>query len=249
MAIGSNPNVPTEKIVEILESDPLLAIKVAQVANSALFRGQSSFRSIKDIVVRVGRTNLINIAMEVSVSAKIFRNSLYQEQMDRISYHSRMSAAFAQIIAKRTSLDPHYAFFIGLLHDIGIAASLVALADVPRGQVVPELDLGLYRALDSIHEHAGGIVSDLWGLPQEVVLAIENHHRPFVDNHFHPGAGVILLAEELASSLQVGWALEKRVGVDFVQAEMVEAAKRHLKISDFQWKLIVEEAQRKKFGK
>lgn len=60
-------------------------------------------------------------------------------------------------------------------------------------------------------------------------------------------AGVILLAEELSNSLKVGWSLEKRVEVDLVRAEMVEA-KTHLNISNFQWKLICDEAQRKKFG-
>jgi hypothetical protein len=37
------------------------------------------------------------------------------------------------------------------------------------------------------------------------------------------------------------------VEVDLVRAEMVEAAKTHLNISNFQWKLICDEAQRKKF--
>jgi putative nucleotidyltransferase with HDIG domain len=88
--------------------------------------------------------------------------------------HSTFSAYAARMIASRAGLAAEHAFLCGLLHDMGTAATLIALAEA--GAKAPPLTT-LLTAIDAMHECAGAIVAKLWQLAPEIGAAIEHHHR------------------------------------------------------------------------
>jgi HD-like signal output (HDOD) protein len=213
------------------------------VANSPVYGNVSRIRGIRDAVVRLGRVNLMNCVMEVAVSAKIFRVKGYEEVMARLSVHSRATGHIAKIVSNYTWASDEFVFLCGLLHDVGLAGILIALGDVPRGRTVPELDLAMLRAVDSIHAEASAILCDLWGLPREISLVIGKHHELLVDGYPHPLASVVCLAEHIANSHALAWTGSSVSNVDRTSQRALVQAREVLKLDDKKWELIQEDAK------
>ena len=86
----------------------------------------------------------------------------------------------------------------GLLHDVGIAGTLLALAERKgrRGKA-PDL-LSIWPAVDRVHVKAGEIMAKHWQLPTDLRLAIGAHHQVLCGGHAHPLAATLAIANELA---------------------------------------------------
>ncbi len=126
-------DVTIPAIVHLLEQDPILAASVLRLAQSAAFSVALPVQSLQEALVRLGLETVRDLSFQVAVSARVFRAPGYDEPMDKLMQHSTAVAHVSRIVSKRTELFGEYAFLCGLLHDAGIAASLVVLANVPRG--------------------------------------------------------------------------------------------------------------------
>ncbi|MEW5741985.1 MAG: HDOD domain-containing protein [Myxococcota bacterium] len=197
MALSARADVEVEEVVQLLERDALLAARVLQVARSPLYAPQMELRSLKSAIVRLGLNAIRNIVMEVSLSARVFKAPVYADALEAIRRHSTAVAYLSRMVARQTAIDPEFAFLCGLLHDVGLSVSLVAMADQARGGKAPDLEL-LCPALDALHERVAGIVSEHWKLPVELKLVLERHHGLTLGGVVHPVAAIVALADELA---------------------------------------------------
>jgi HD-like signal output (HDOD) protein len=201
-------------ILSLLEKDPLIAGKVLRIAQSAFYARQAAVQSIEQALVRLGLSTLSQLFMEVSMRAKVFRAAGYEEPMRLLSRHSAATAHIARILCRRTSLYDEYAFLCGLLHDVGIAASMIVLSQLPRGVKVPAFEL-VWPAIEEIHETASGILCRSWKLPPDVALVVEHHHVPRIGGMIHPFAAALCVSDALASDLGYGLPHEQtRTGYD-----------------------------------
>jgi HD-like signal output (HDOD) protein len=196
LAVAGKTDTPISKIVELLESDPVLAARVVSRANSAAFAGNMPVRTLRDAVSRLGMIRLRDIVVEAAMHLRVFRAPAYQPLMEALSTHVSSTAEFARIVCRYATMDAELAFLAGLLHDIGIAGILIALSERPREQR-PDPSLLAY-ALDQAHVQASERMATLWGLPPDIVMVARYHHEVALGPHVHPLCAVVAVAEEEA---------------------------------------------------
>jgi HD-like signal output (HDOD) protein len=193
------PNVTFEDVVTVLEHDSILAAKVLSIAQSALYAPRSPVLSLKHATVRLGMKTLRDLVLEAALHLRVFRVPGYDAAMGRLARHSTATAYIMRALCRKTAIEAEYAFACGLLHDVGIAACLLALSDGARGDPVPFEALG--GALGEVHEEASGLVTRLWGLPAEIQTVTATHHQLEVGGTPHPVNAALIAAEQLANEL------------------------------------------------
>src|SRR5512142_1785749 len=140
--LAQDPDVSIRDVTGVLERDQVLATKVMSIAQSAIYRPRTPAVTLQQATVRLGLKTLRNIVVEASLTLRVFDAPGYEAAMTRLSWHSIATAYILRTLARRTGVDPDFAFLCGLLHDIGIAACLLALSDDARGNALPFEELG-----------------------------------------------------------------------------------------------------------
>ncbi len=202
LEVSARPDVDFGQIVDLLEQDALLAGQVIQVAQSPMYTTQKAIPSLKGAVSRLGLKTLRDIVVQVSMNMRVFRCEPYAETMDRLRTHSAATAHLARLICKYSSYEGEYAFLCGLLHDSGIAGTLIGLAEDSSG-VPPDL-IALWPALDGMHAAASEVMTGLWELPAEIRMVVGAHQQVLIEGYAHPLAAIVCVANELAHDLGFG---------------------------------------------
>lgn len=197
--LTKRPNASYEEVIAVLQNDPLIVANVMKVAQSSLYGGR--LQSLQNAVQRLGINTLRDIVWQVATGARLFHVQSYKPIMERLRAHSIYTAYASRMIASRAGLAAEHSFLGGLLHDMGISATLIALAET--GKHAPPLST-LLVAIDGVHEQAGALIAQLWQLAPEIASAIEWHHRYDPETPNVPVlSAVICVAESLAE--QVGY--------------------------------------------
>jgi HD-like signal output (HDOD) protein len=223
MELSQRPEVSFDEVSAVLEKDPLLAAKVLSIAQSAVYAPRSPILSLRQATIRLGLKTLRDLVLEAAVSMRVFRAPGYGEAMERLSRHSTATAYLLRALCRRTGIDAEYAFLCGLLHDVGLAACLLALSDEPRGGAVPYDTLG--PALDDLHEEASGLVTRLWALPPQVQQLAASHHDLEVGGRPDQLHAALIVAEALAGEQGAGMEPPgATAGLDLNGPELLEQA-------------------------
>ncbi len=197
-------DVGADQLVEVLEKDAVLAAQVLRVAGSAAYGGWGEDDiSLRVAVVRLGMRHLASVVWEVAAGMRVFRSARYAAAMEQIRRHSTMCAHLCRLIASRKALTTETAFLCGLLHDIGMAATLLVLSDRPKDE--PSISpLVLDEVLRQTHQEVSGMIAQLWKLPAEVQNVLANHHS-FPDGE-PPSllSATVAIAEDLSQKLGHG---------------------------------------------
>lgn len=207
IALSQRADASFDEVTRVLEHDPVLAAKVLAIAQSSLYRSRSPVLSLRQAAVRLGLATLRNLVVEASL-AVVFDVPGYERSLARLSWHSTVTAYLIRAVARRGAVDPEYAFLCGLLHDVGIAACLLAMSSDPRGPPVPFEALA--PVLDDVHQEASGVLTRLWGLPPEIQRVVATHHQLVVGGTPDPLNAHLMVAEHLAGEL--GAAMQPAIG-------------------------------------
>lgn len=119
-----------KSIAAIVATDPAIAVRTMQVANSAMYAGVNRIESVQQAITRIGLLATRAIVMTV-VMKSLFTPvaPVIQQRMHGYYHHSLRVAALSNVIASRLQgFDPERAFLAGLIHDIGTLPLLI-LAD------------------------------------------------------------------------------------------------------------------------
>jgi putative nucleotidyltransferase with HDIG domain len=189
------------EIVELVRKDALLAADVLRRAQSPLYAAKIPPRTLEDASLRIGKRGLRDLVFDVALSSKVFRVRGLDAPMEALRTHSLAVAACAREVAQLTSVGEDSAFLCGLLHDVGLAACLHALAELGGGRTNIDLD-SVRDALREVHVEAGSHLVKLWKLPEDIQLVIGAHHAPNIGGYVHPTAACVVLGEEIALLVQ-----------------------------------------------
>jgi HD-like signal output (HDOD) protein len=185
-----------DEVVGVLQNDPLIVAGVLKVAQSPIYGGRSPVQSLKEAIQRLGINTLRDIVWQVVADMRLFRVKGYTEIMERLQAHSVFTACAARVVASRAGIAAEHAFLCGLLHDVGISGTLIALVEAEKN--VPALD-ALLEAIDGMHEQAGGMIAKLWGLSPAIAGVIQRHHPSSAEWAKAPTlTAVMCVAERLA---------------------------------------------------
>ena len=180
MAQLRESDVNLKQLAETMQRDPILAVQVVRIANSAVYGGAGTVRSTQQAVSRLGVQKLRALLIELS-ARQLFTSP------DR-----RIAAAFHKLLAHSVAVaslsrdlgalsasgDPDGAYLAGLLHDVGkpvIAAMLLEaerLLGKGRGGFF-DADMWISAVAES-HREVGVALATQWNLPEAVTHSIRD---------------------------------------------------------------------------
>jgi putative nucleotidyltransferase with HDIG domain len=245
MELSRRPKVEFDEVVAVLEQDPMLVAKVMTRIQSAFYATQTPVRTLKQAVVRLGIGGLRDLVLEVAMNLRVFKAASHAQPMNLLRRHSLVTAHCARIVGRYTPVEGEYAFLCGLLHDVGIAAVLVALSE---GKLEVPDPVVLWKTVEETHEEVSAMVATLWKLPEEIKLVLANHHRLLIGGYVHPMIAVLTVAHALAEPLGGGMAgIEGlRRPIDQVEQRIALRARSELRLGDQQLKCIDRDLQQLK---
>jgi HD-like signal output (HDOD) protein len=196
LQLSQRPDVGFEEVVALLGRDAVLAGRVLSIAQSSAYASRSPVTTLQQAAVRLGLEAMRGVVLEAALHLKVFRVPGYEPAMERLARHSAAVAHVTRAVCRRTSVEGGYAFLCGLLHDVGFAASLLALAEDPTWRRAAFDDLA--PVLDEVHEEASGLKARLWRLPPAIERVVATHHEPSPGGAPSPVNATLVVAEQLA---------------------------------------------------
>lgn len=230
LKLSQQPDSSLADVRELLEHDAVLCGEVLRVAQSPLYAGRANITSIQVALSRLGMKAIRDLVFQVAASSKVFRAKPYQKTMDELRTHSTAVAHAARVVCRYTSLDAEYAFMCGLLHDVGKAGALIALADDAK---TPPAVEDVWHAVEEVHAEASEVMAKQWELPMEITMVIGAHHTVRIQGYAHPIAAAVNLADRFAK--EAGYGISAARGVNARLGELsMPALAETLQLTDQQ---------------
>lgn len=142
-----------DQISQVIELEPSLALKIVKVANSSLYQGVNPARNVQESLIRVGLTEARDILITFMYQ-NLFRvvGKIYEPLIREWWEHALLTGVACQGLAHRAEVpNAHYAYLLGLLHDIGKPCLLRAF--VEEWGVSPLKPYQFQALLDYIDRH------------------------------------------------------------------------------------------------
>jgi putative nucleotidyltransferase with HDIG domain len=138
--------------------------------------------------------------------------------------HSVFTACMARIVAARAGIAAEHAFLCGLLHDVGVSATLIALVEGENN--VPESD-ALLTAIDGMHAQAGGMIAKLWNLSPSIANVINHHHPASSELSRAPALNAVLCVAERYAD-EYGFSLAEPTAIEPFDRQVPDAFEQSL---------------------
>jgi HD-like signal output (HDOD) protein len=216
LALSKSIDVSFDAIVTLVESDPMFAMSVLKIAASPLYAGHTSPRTIHQALLRLGLGTMTEICMEAAMNARVFRAPGHEGAMRVLRDHSVAVAHLARLVAQRTPSHADAAFTLGLLHEVGQAAGIVALATPALWPLRPDAS----RMWPLLAAARGSMTEKLvraWKLPADLATGILSS-----GTNGDGSRAAVLVADGIATDLGFGLPGEK------VDVEALERAREIL---------------------
>ena len=186
----ADPNSCVDDVVAVIRFDQALTLDVLKLANSVMSASSKKIVEIKDAVVRLGGARILQQVMARHVQ-KDLQSPMpgYGYSEDELWRHSVASALAVEAI-NTYAVHPvsGVAFTAALLHDIGklLISRTVPMEDMNNIWKTLSANDGIAsrmtcemaekKVLGFSHAEVGWHVAAAWGLPDEITLAIRDHH-------------------------------------------------------------------------
>jgi len=222
----NSPYAGIPDISAIVEQDPGLASKLLHTVNSAHFGIARKVVTCSEAIQILGLEVVRSVMMGIQIFDFYQKSAFVRSVFGKIWAHSLRTAIGARTLAETQKLSIELcsvAFIAGLLHDVG---KLVLAANAEREYRVAlelcektgvQLEQAERGSFGCSHPQIGAYLFALWGLPDTVVQAVENHHALEDIEGFTP-ALAIHVAQYLDPSAQredqLNTELLKKIGLD-----------------------------------
>lgn len=163
------------ELARAISADPSMSAKVVRACNSALYRGFSDVRNLRDAVVRLG-TRTTRQLVTVFAMREVFRSRRpeLQQAMDELWESARTVAALSYVLAEAVSgIDPEEALLAGLLHNLG---SIPVLVHAEQHPALFADKAQLQAAMAELQGDVGAAVLENWGFPRVFVEVARHAH-------------------------------------------------------------------------
>ncbi len=195
------PEVPLEEFGELISVDLAFAEQVTNLAASPVHDPTSPIRNISQAVSRLGIQTVTDLCLEVALSQRLFRAPEFDLPMEAIRRHCVSVGHIARQLLIRAGAKPHDAFLLGLLHDTGVAAGVLALR--APGFWSRRIEIAeAWSTILLIHGELTARLLAFWSVGRSHAGALRIHHdlsMPRTQEH-----AALVLADHLAAELGRG---------------------------------------------
>jgi HD-like signal output (HDOD) protein len=172
----SDENVSNDTVVRVVGTEPMLAAKLLNMANSAALN--ASGRKIADLRTAVARVGF-NIVRSAALSFAIEQLSKAEEfaelrgPLDALWKNSVQIAALSHVLARRfTSLNGDAALLAGLMHNVG---RIYIMTRASRHAELAADPLTYNSVVRDWHSNVAKAVLENWRVAEEIVDAVTSY--------------------------------------------------------------------------
>lgn len=195
--LAADPDISAIRLTQAISKDPILAVNVIRLANSAWSASATTITSLNDAVVRVGTRAVRQLVTAACLTAKLRNPKTYGINARALVDHAIGSAYISWLVADHIEHDADSAFLYGLLHDIGKFVILkLANDDHPAPPTMGEARL--WACIESRHAHVGGRALERWKFAPSIQMAVAWHHEPSRAHGYLEEAAIAYAANRLA---------------------------------------------------
>lgn len=204
-------NCSPKDLVQVIDKDPVVTVKVLRVVNSAYYSLPKQITSINHAVVYLGFNTIKNLALSIAAIGMLPASNAAGFDGAQYLIHSLSTAAIAKQLALRLDdADPMDCFIAGLLHDFG----KVVFAQFMPAQFRQALEssqsngsslhLALRELIGADHAVVGAMLVEKWRFPAELVETIRCQYGPEVKDT--PMIACVFAANQISKKLEFGFA-------------------------------------------
>ncbi|MFZ4478423.1 MAG: HDOD domain-containing protein [Rhodoferax sp.] len=210
LELTRNLECSSKDLVQVIEKDPVLTVKVLRVVNAAYYSLPRPITSVNHAVVYLGFNTIKNLALGIAALGFMPAREPGGFDGKQCLLHSLSTAGIARELALRVDgADPMDCFVAGLLHDFG---KLVLAQFMPaqfeqalrlsqgKGQ---SLHLALREVLGADHAEIGAMLVEKWRFPSDLVETIRRQHGPDLEDT--PMIACVFAANQISKKLQFGF--------------------------------------------
>jgi HD-like signal output (HDOD) protein len=182
----SDENVTQEQVARVVGSEPALAARLMQIANSAAlnFTGKP-ITELRTAINRMGHNMVRSAAIAFAMSQLKKADSLkgLEKPLDELWMNSAAVAAMSHAVARRFSkVNPDTAMLAGLLHGIGKLYILTRSVNHPALFADP---VAYNQIVRDWHSPVAKALLENWDMAEEIVNAVSDY-EDMVRSHSGP---------------------------------------------------------------
>jgi putative nucleotidyltransferase with HDIG domain len=187
LKIFTEGNPDLDEVIELIETDQSITMKILKLVNSAYYGLPSRISSIKKAVLMLGASEVRCVLLSVTVSESLIKGLREKgpNKQEDLWKHSLACAVCAEMIAGKSCPGLKAEAFVGgLLHDVGKLILLECFPDKTEEVKMRHTEQGISWSqaeqdiLGVDHATVGKWLAEKWNLPQIFVQAIWLHHHP-----------------------------------------------------------------------
>lgn len=177
-------NCTPRDLVQVIEKDPVVTVKILKVVNSAYYGLPKQITSISHAVVYLGFNTIKNLALSIAAIGMLSKHNEAGFDVDQYLLHSLSTAGIAKMLALRLDdADPMDCFIAGLLHDFGKVVfaqflpyefKMALTASQANGSSLHE---ALRQTIGADHAVVGAMLAEKWRFAPDLVDTIAHHYE------------------------------------------------------------------------
>ncbi len=185
LTLTRDVNCSPKDLVQVIDKDPVVTVKVLRVVNSAYYGLNRQITSVDHAVVFLGFNTIKNLALSIAAVGMLPSGAQAGFDAQRYLLHSLTTGGISRVLAQRMpNADPHDCFIGGLLHDFG----KVVIAQFMPAEYARALEISLWsnvplhqamsQAIGTDHASVGAMLAEKWRFAQNLVDTIRHQHAP-----------------------------------------------------------------------
>ncbi|MCX7242035.1 MAG: HDOD domain-containing protein [Burkholderiales bacterium] len=203
-------NSTPKDLVEVIDKDPVVTVKILKVVNSAYYSLPKQITSVGHAVVYLGFNTIKNLALGIAAIGMLPKDNPSGFDIQQYLIHSLATAGLAKQLATRMGgIDPMDCFIAGLLHDFGkvvFAQSMpkefrVAL-DISKSNG-SSLHAALQQSIGADHAVVGAVLVEKWHFAPDLIETIG--HLNVADLKDTPMIACVFGANQICKKLNFGF--------------------------------------------
>lgn len=203
-------NCAPKDLVQVIDKDPVVTVKVLRVVNSAYYSLPKQITSINHAVVYLGFNTIKNLALSIAAIGMLPADNAAGFDGQQYLIHSLSTAGIAKQLALRVEdADPMDCFIAGLLHDFGkvVFAQFMpaefrqALQLCQREQT--SLHLALHQVIGADHAAVGAMLVEKWRFAPDLIETIRQQHG--TDRQDTDMIACVFAANQISKKLEFGF--------------------------------------------
>lgn len=213
MEMTADINCCPRDMVEVIDHDPVMTVKILKLVNSPYFGLRNEIVSIKQAVVILGINTLKNLALTIAAVGMLPKQAIKGFDNKEFLLHSLGVAALARLLSQKIGVPAKESteyFVAGLLHDFGKVVLVQFLPEEMEQAIslaaTEEMDLcdAELETFGSTHTEFGAMLAKKWLLPEPLIISIAEHHSPTAENNDSCMRDCVIAANSLVKKATFG---------------------------------------------